>query len=84
MLASGATHTNDSVGPTPVSGLPPLDALRMADADDALGALDRIARYCVFSCTVDTERCLEEACAAWNLERSAAAYLTGRCLDSQD
>ena len=84
MLASGATLTNDPVDPSPALGLPPLDASRMADADDALGVLDRIARYCVFSCTIDTDRCLEEACAAWNLERAAAAYLTGRWLDSQD
>ncbi len=84
MLASGATHPNDSVDPSPALGLPPLDALRMADADDALGVLDRIGRYCVFRCTIDTDRCLEEACAAWNLERAAASYLTGRWLDSQD
>lgn len=85
MLARDATRSNDSVDLSPVRGSPPPpDAWRVADADDAFGTLDRVARYCVFSCTADSERCVDEACAAWNLERAAAGYLAGRWLDAQD
>ncbi len=52
--------------------------------DAAFAMLDRISRYCEFSCAPGTERCTERACSAWNLEQAAVLYLAGRWLDVQD
>jgi hypothetical protein len=67
-----------------VRGSGPAATWRPASADDALAVLDRIARYCVYSCAVGTERCLEDPCEARQLERAASGYLAGRWLDAQD
>ncbi len=83
MLASDSTHPNDQFEPVRPPGRPAAD-WQPAGVDRALTVLDRVARYCVFSCSPGTARCLAERCEAWNLERNAAAYLAGRWLDAQD
>ncbi len=60
------------------------EAWRPTGVDDAWEVLDRISRYCVYTCESSGERCREAACEAWNLERHAADYLVGRWLDVQD
>jgi hypothetical protein len=57
---------------------------RPSGVDDAWEVLDRIGRYCVYTCEPSGERCREAACEAWSLERHAADYLVGRWLDVQD
>ncbi len=52
--------------------------------DQALAVLDRIARYCEFTCAPGADACLEEGCEAWQQERAAAAYLAARWVDVQD
>ena len=52
--------------------------------EEAQATLDRLARYCEFSCALDTGACLEDGCEAWNLERAAADWLESRWLDGQD
>lgn len=65
----------------PVGGVP--DQWRPAGTDAALAVLDRIARYCVYTCEPVIERCVQEECEAWNLERTAAAYVAQRWVDGE-
>ena len=65
----------------PVAGVP--EAWLPAGVGEALAMMDRISRYCVFSCAPGTERCLEDDCRAWDLERAAAEYVARRWLDSE-
>jgi hypothetical protein len=52
--------------------------------DDALGVLDRLARFCEFSCVPDPDFCVQKQCEAWQIERAAADWLERRWLDGQD
>ena len=82
MLASHLADRDELVGARGVA-TPGSGAWRPADAAEALAILDRVSRYCSFSCNPDGADCTD-ACEAWNLERAAAAYLAGRWLDVQD
>lgn len=55
-----------------------------SSVEEALATLDRLARYCAFSCSLESGACLEQGCEAWNLERAAADQLERRWLDGQD
>lgn len=55
-----------------------------ASMDEALETMDRISRYCVFTCEPTAVECTEGACEAWNLERAAATYVADRWLDGDD
>jgi hypothetical protein len=57
---------------------------RPSSLAEALATLDRLARYCEFSCALEPGGCLEARCEAWNLERAAVDRLAGRWLDGQD
>ncbi len=85
MLARDLTRTHDTLGPAPIRAGSRPATWHPASADDALAVFDRIARYCVYSCAVGSERCLEDPCCeAWQLERAASGSLAGRWLDAQD
>ncbi len=45
-----------------------------AGVAEAAAVLDRIARYCAYTCE-RASACIEEECAAWQLEQAAAGYL---------
>ena len=57
---------------------------RPMGVDDALGVLDRLARFCEFSCAPDPDFCVQQQCEAWQIERAAADWLERRWLDGQD
>ncbi len=64
--------------------VPPSVLSQPQGGDQALAVLDRIARYCEFTCAPGTDACLEERCEAWQQERAAAAYVAARWADVQD
>ncbi|HXQ95609.1 MAG TPA: hypothetical protein VN800_01680, partial [Candidatus Acidoferrales bacterium] len=83
-MLAGDTDTSDPLDRAPVPGNPAPAGWQPADAAGALAFLDRIARYCEYSCAAGSERCSSDPCDAWNLERAAASYVAGRWLDAQD
>ncbi len=60
------------------------DQRQPSGVDEAFSTLDRIARYCVFTCATDSNPCIGARCLAWNLEHAAADWLQRRWLDGQD
>lgn len=80
-----ASHPADDAQFAPGGALTGSDgpAWRPVDAADALAALERVSRYCAFSCTPDGPGCTD-ACEAWRIEQIAAAFLADRLLDLQD
>ena len=57
------------------------DSWQPTGVDEALAVIDEIARFCVRCCVPVTERCTEDQCRGWNLERVAVDYLRWRRLD---
>lgn len=68
------------------SGAPvnaPADQWQPSGTDEALAVMDRIARYCEYTCEPETGQCVEDDCEAWRLERAAATHVAQRWIDGE-
>lgn len=54
-----------------------------AGTDEALAVMDRVARYCEYTCAPTTTQCAEDDCAAWTMERAAATCVMQRWVDGE-
>ncbi len=78
----GVTIEAPAAGDTATARMVPGVERQLPDSREALATLDRLARYCEFTC--DLHVCHDEECEAWRNERAAADWLIGRYLDGQD